>query len=94
MTPPPAIPSTRPHGGVAGSVERAGHGEAEDHHHHTLMQADMQRRFIGSAIVTVPPLVQSPTIQDWFNLPEVGFAGSRFVLVALATVVMAYGARP
>ncbi len=54
----------------------------------------MQRRFIGSAIVTVPPLVQSPTIQDWFNLPEVGFAGSRFVLVALATVVMAYGARP
>ena len=54
----------------------------------------MKRRFIVSAIVSVPLLLLSPTIQDWFNLPILDFAGQRLVLFTLATVVMAYGAWP
>ena len=78
----------------AATEDHAGHDEAEHHDHHAMMQADMKRRFIVSAVVSVPLLLLSPTIQDWFNLSIPSFTGQRFVLFALATVVVAYGAWP
>ena len=78
----------------AATADHAGHGEEQHHDHHAMMQADLKRRFIVSAVVSVPLLLLSPTIQDWFNLSIPSFTGQRFVLFALATVVVAYGAWP
>lgn len=75
-------------------MAHAAHEGDGEHDHHAMMQADMRRRFIVSTLVSVPLLILSPTIQDWVNLPDIAFGGSRFVLFALATVVMAYGAWP
>ena len=79
---------------AAPPADHAGHGKEEHHDHHAMMQADMQRRFIVSAVVSVPLLLLLPTIQDRFNLSIPSFTGQRFVLFALATVVVAYGAWP
>ena len=82
------------HAGHAGVAER-GHAEHAEHHdHHAMMQADMKRRFFVSAAVTIPLLLLSPTIQEWFGIDIPAFGGDRYVLFVLATVVVAYGAWP
>ncbi len=67
---------------------------AEHHDHHAMMQADLKRRFLVSAVVTIPLLLLSPTIQDWFSIDIPAFSGDRYVLFLLATVLVGYGAWP
>ncbi|MFQ5796492.1 MAG: heavy metal translocating P-type ATPase [Candidatus Bipolaricaulia bacterium] len=68
------------------------HGDAHEDHH-AKMERDMKRRFWVMLVVTIPVLILSPTIQDWFGF-EVTFSGSKYVLFALATLIAAYGGRP
>lgn len=70
-------------------MEQAGHRD-----HHAMMEQDFKRRFFVSIIITVPVLIMSPTIQDWFNFTVPRFAGYDFVLFALATVIALYGGWP
>ncbi|TXF12304.1 heavy metal translocating P-type ATPase [Pelomicrobium methylotrophicum] len=59
------------------------------------MIADFRRRFWISAVLTLPILGLSPTIQHWLGLPEaVAFRGSDHVLFALSSVVFFYGGWP
>lgn len=62
--------------------------------HHAMMEQDFKRRFFVSLIITVPILVLSPTIQDWFNFSVPRFTGYDLVLFALATVIALYGGLP
>lgn len=64
---------------------------AAEHDHHAMMEADMRRRFSVVLAVTVPVLVLSPTIQAWAGFALPAFPGSRFLLFALATVIVTYG---
>ncbi len=82
------------HAAHAERTARAEHGEGEEHDHHAMMQADMKRRFFVAAAVTIPLLLLSPSIQDWFGFTIGPFPGYRYVLFALATIVVAYGAWP
>ncbi|MFX1521845.1 MAG: heavy metal translocating P-type ATPase [Promethearchaeota archaeon] len=61
----------------------------EDHHAH--MEADMKRRFFISLVVSIPVLLLSPTIQNWFGFTIPQFTGANFILLVLATIIVIYG---
>ena len=62
--------------------------------HHQMMAKDFRKRFIVTAILTIPILILSPTIQKWagFEVPE--FLGREMLLLALATIVAIWGSKP
>jgi Cu2+-exporting ATPase len=57
------------------------------------MIEDFKKRFFISIIVTVPVLLLSPMIQDWFNF-TIKFTGSSYVLLGLSTFIYFYGGWP
>jgi len=67
--------------------------QAPEHDHHAMMVAGLRRRFIVATAVTIPLLVLSPTIQQWLHF-SLTFAGQRYLLFALATVIALYGGWP
>ncbi len=69
------------------------HQKAEGHDHHAMMEADFRRRFWVALAITVPVLLLSPTVQDWFGF-TLTFPGARYLLFALATVITFYGTWP
>ncbi|HHL52198.1 MAG TPA: heavy metal translocating P-type ATPase, partial [Flammeovirgaceae bacterium] len=80
------------------SATHQGHGDHHQHggaghDHHKMMIADFRRRFYISLILTIPVLLLSPMIQQFFNFTIV-FGGSGYVLFALSSVVFFYGGWP
>ena len=72
------------HGGMPGM--RDGHAEH--------MIADFRRRFWICLVMTVPILLLSPTVQSAFHLRALHFAGDRYLLFGLSTIVFLYGGMP
>jgi len=69
------------------------HHKAEGHDHHAMMEADFRRRFWVVLALTVPVLLLSPTIQNWFGF-TLTFPGARYLLFAMATAITFYGTWP
>jgi Cu2+-exporting ATPase len=67
--------------------------KAEEHDHHAMMEADFRRRFWVVLALTVPVLLLSPTIQNWFGF-SFTFPGARYLLFVLATIITFYGTCP
>ncbi len=67
--------------------------DSNHHDHHKAMLKDFRKRFFVSLVVTIPILVFSPTLQDWLGF-EFTFAGSSYVILALATFIYLYGGWP
>ncbi len=61
------------------------------HDHHAMMEADMKKRFFVTLIFTIPVLILSPTIQEWFGFSIPEFVGEKYLLFFLASVVVFYG---
>jgi Cu2+-exporting ATPase len=61
--------------------------------HHEMMIEDFKKRFYISLAVTIPILLLSPMIQDWFNI-GITFQGSNYVLLGLSTFIYFYGGWP
>lgn len=61
--------------------------------HHKMMIKDFKKRFFVSLVVTVPILLLSPIIQEWFNF-EITFQGSSYLLLGLSTFMYIYGGWP
>ena len=61
--------------------------------HHQQMVRDFKKRFIISALVTIPILLLSPLIQQLFNF-RFGFPGEKYVLFVLSSFIFFYGGRP
>ncbi|MFP4470976.1 MAG: copper-translocating P-type ATPase [Bacteroidales bacterium] len=76
------------HGKEHKSHEDHDHG---DHHRH--MAEDFRRRFRISLILTLPLLLFSSTIQDWFGY-ELEFTGRKYVIFGLAVILFFYGGWP
>ena len=74
------------HGG-----QQAGHKEHGDHHEQML--EDFKKRFWISLGVTIPILLLSDMVQQWFGF-EITFTGSRYVLGVLGTFIYFYGGGP
>jgi len=74
--------------------EHKEHNHDENEHnegnHHEMMINDFKKRFFISMIITVPVLLLSPMIQDWFSF-SIEFAGSSYLLLALSTFIYFYG---
>ncbi len=77
--------------------EHKEHNHDENEHnegnHHEMMIKDFKKRFFISMIITVPVLLLSPMIQDWFNF-SIEFTGSSYLLLALSTFIYFYGGWP
>src|SRR6056297_1937168 len=73
------------------------HNHDENEHnegnHHEMMIKDFKKRFLISMIITIPVLLLSPMIQDWFNF-SIEFRGSSYLLLALSTFIYFYGGWP
>ncbi len=63
------------------------------HNHHAMMIADFKKRFYVVLILTIPIMLLSEMIQHWLNL-HISFAGSKYVLLTLSSVVFFYGGWP
>lgn len=68
--------------------EHHGHANHGDHH-----MNDFWKRFVVSSIITIPILVLSPMLQQWFGY-EVRFLGDKYILAILSTFVFVYGGYP
>ena len=80
------------HSGDRRGDHGAGHGGGPgDHMGHEQM---FRRRFWVSLALSVPVLVFSETIQDWFGYTAPVFPGSGLVVPVLATAVFVYGGFP
>lgn len=64
-----------------------------EHGHHTSMVRDFQRRFIVSLILTLPVLLLSPMIQEFFGF-SILFPGAEYILFITSTVILLYGGYP
>src|SRR5699024_919897 len=64
-----------------------------DHHDHSHMVNDFKKRLLISAIITIPILILSHTLQDLFGLSwDVPY--NSYILLALATAVFFYRGWP
>ena len=58
-----------------------------------MMIDDFKRRFYVTLIITIPVMLLSPMIQQWFHF-NIAFTGSTYLLFALSTIVFFYGVSP
>jgi len=65
----------------------------EGHNHHAMMIADFRKRFYVVLILTIPIMLLSEMIQHWLSL-HISFPGSKYILLALSSVVFFYGGWP
>ena len=71
-----------------------GHGHGHDHHGGHEGHAEQFRRlFWISLILTIPGVLFSHMIQDWFNYSLPTFPGDNWVSPVLGTVIFIYGGR-
>lgn len=61
--------------------------------HHKMMMEDFKKRFIVSAILTIPILLLSPLIQKFLGFTFT-FKGDHYVLFTLSAIVYFYGGWP
>ncbi len=77
-----------------GSGAHAHHGH--DHHGHGGHgdhAAEFRQLFWVSLILTIPVVLFSPMVQDWFNYSLPSFPGADWVAPVLGTVIFVYGGR-
>ena len=73
------------------SEHQHGHGAHTDHTGHEMM---FRNRFWVSLVLTVPVLLFSPMIQEWFGFTSPEFPGSGLIGPAFAIAIFAYGGIP
>jgi len=65
----------------------------EGHNHHAMMIADFKKRFYVVLILSVPIILLSTMIQKFMGV-DWQFTGSKYILLALSSVVFFYGGWP
>ena len=76
------------HGGVHGEDHGGGHGTHQGHHPEMF-----RRRFRWSLLLTVPLVVTSHMVMDWFGY-ELDFPGINWVGPVLGTILFLWGGQP
>jgi P-type Cu2+ transporter len=72
-------------------MDHAGHGAHTDH---TCHEALFRKRFWICLLLTVPVLLFSPMIQEWFGFRMPDFPGSQWIGPLFAIVIFFYGGLP
>ncbi|MCC6803569.1 MAG: heavy metal translocating P-type ATPase, partial [Anaerolineae bacterium] len=73
------------------AMDHGGHGAHIDHAGHEQM---FRRRFWVCLVLTIPVLLFSPMIQEWFGFSMPEFTGSTLIGPAFAVVIFLYGGLP
>jgi P-type Cu2+ transporter len=71
---------------------KVAHGHA-GHDHHAMMISDFKKRFFISLIITIPVLLLSEMVQMFLGL-HFTFAGDKYLLFILSSVIFFYGGWP
>ncbi|MBC7903085.1 MAG: cadmium-translocating P-type ATPase [Gemmatimonadaceae bacterium] len=75
-------------------VKSVGSSNSHDKHNgHTGMIADFKKRFYVVLVLTIPIMLLSEMIQQWVGI-RISFPGSKYVLLALSSIVFFYGGWP
>ena len=80
------------HAGHSPGATHAGHSPGTAHAGHSAKE--FGRRFWICLALTVPVLALSPSVQSALSLRSLAFAGDRYVLFGLSSVVFFYGGMP
>ncbi len=78
-------------------MEHREHKGMDPSMHHRMMAKDMRNRFLVTALITIPVLLLSPTIQTWFGftIPDLGNEViNELLLLILSSVIVIYGGFP
>lgn len=86
-------PENQNHNDHHNQHEKHEHGNHDHQAHHAHMIEDFKKRFWISLILTVPILVFSPMIQEFFGF-SLDFTGRPYVVFALSSVIFFYGGWP
>jgi Cu2+-exporting ATPase len=82
-------------GHMPDSHKEHGHEMKGGGDHHAHMVADFRRRFWVSLVLTIPVLVLSPMIQEFFGLGDrLRFTGDLYILFVLSSIIYFYGGYP
>ncbi len=73
--------------------EHQEHGDHNHGDHHKHMAEDFKQRFWISLVITLPVLLFSSTIQNWFGF-ELDFTGRSYIVFALSSILFFYGGWP
>jgi len=84
------VPEKHLHSDHEEHKEHMNHDHAD---HHRQMVRDFKKRFIISALVTIPILLLSPLIQQLFHF-RFGIPGEKYILFVLSSFIFFYGGRP
>jgi P-type Cu2+ transporter len=76
------------------NVEHEKHGDHAGHVDHSGHEQMFRRRFWISLILTIPVLLFSPMIQEWFGFRMPEFPGSQLIGPAFAIAIFFYGGVP
>lgn len=69
--------------------------QAAGGHDHSAMVDDFRRRFFICLVLTIPVLLLSPMLQEWFGIAgALSFPGDLWVLFGLSAVIYVYGGWP
>ncbi|HSH03998.1 MAG TPA: heavy metal translocating P-type ATPase [Anaerolineae bacterium] len=79
------------HGTHGHHQEHNGHAGHTDHSGHEIM---FRNRFWVSLVLTMPVLLFSPVIQNWFGFTAPQFTGSQWISPILSIVIFGYGGIP
>lgn len=74
-------------------THKVDHKKHDHHDHHKMMMTDFKKRFIVSAIVTIPILILSPLIQKLLDF-SFTFSGDKYLLFALSSFIFFWGGLP
>jgi len=75
-------------------TQHAEHSEHNAHVNHSGHETMFRQRFWVSLVLTIPVLLFSPMIQEWFGFHMPEFAGSRWVGPIFAIAIFLYGGLP
>ena len=82
------------HEGHDEHADHEGHDGHVGHQDHTGHEEMFRKRFWVSLALSIPVLIFSPTIQNWFGYETPDFPGSSWIVPALSVIIFIYGGLP
>lgn len=81
-------------GHTTGKQDHSDHEDHSGHEDHTGHEIMFRNRFWVCLVLSIPVILYSPAIQNWFNYTAPAFPGSFLIVPVLSTFIYLYGGLP